>query len=111
MTWPTIQAPSFPLEEEIIKPQIKTEFEAGYAQSRPRATVAKRRFRLVWKAMPDADFTSLASAFASDQGSAFTWTHPSTSSSYTVRYAEDGLRSTLQTTGLRSVSVTLEQVP
>lgn len=110
MSWPTIQAPSFPLEESSVKPQIKTEFESGYVQSRARATVAKRRFKLRWKAMTEANWLSLKSAFEADQGSTFTWTHP-VSNEYTVRYANDELSSTLFSTGLRQVEVDLEEAP
>jgi len=110
MSWPSIQAPGFPLSEEVFKPQIRNEFEAGYVQSRVRATVSKRRWKLQWKAMTEADWTSLAAAFASDQGSTFTWTHP-VSGEYTVRYSGDGLQSTIFANGLRQVSVDLEEAP
>jgi hypothetical protein len=110
MSWPSIQAPSFPLAEEVYKPQYKNEFEAGYVQSRPRATVAKRRWKLQWKAMTEADWSSLSSAFTSDQGSTFTWTHP-VSGEYTVRYTGDGVSSTIFANGLRQVSVELEEAP
>jgi hypothetical protein len=108
MSWPSIQAPGFPLEEEVFRPQIKSEFEAGYVQSRPRATVSKRRWKLNWRSMSEADWVSLAGAFAADQGSSFTWNHP-VSGTYTVRYAGDGMRSTIFANGLRQVSVDLEE--
>lgn len=110
MSWPSIQAPSFPLQEEVYKPHVRNEFEAGYVQSRPRATVAKRRWKLQWKAMNEADWTSLSSAFTSDQGSTFTWNHP-VSGSYTVRYSGDSLQSTIFANGFRQVSVDLEEAP
>jgi hypothetical protein len=110
MAWPTIQAPSFPLSEEVFKPQVKNEFEAGYVQSRPRATVSKRRWKLQWKAMTEAHWNLLSAAFASDQGSTFTWTHP-VSGEYTVRYVGDVVPSTIFANGLRQVSVDLEEAP
>jgi len=109
MSWPSIQEPSYPLEEEVYKPQIKTEFEAGYVQSRPRATISKRRFKLTWQAMDDTDLASLQSAFASDVGSTFSWTHPVTSTAYTVRYVGNGITSTRYTNGVNRVMVELEQ--
>ena len=110
MSWPSIQAPSFPLSEELHKPQIKNEFEAGYVQSRPRATVGKRRWKLQWKAMTEANWNSLVSAFSADQGTTFTWTHP-VSGEYTVRYSSDSISSTIFANGFRQVSVDLEEAP
>ncbi len=110
MAWPSIQKPGFPLNEEIHRPQIRNEFESGYVQSRPRATISKRRWKLQWKAMTEADWTSLASAFATDQGTTFSWSHPA-SGEYTVRYAGDSLQSVLFANGLRQVSVDLEEAP
>jgi hypothetical protein len=110
MTWPTIQAPSYPLEEGVYKPQIKNEFESGYVQSRPRATISKRRWRLQWRAMTEADWLLLSAAFAADSGNTFSWSHPA-SGEYTVRYADDEIRSTAFTNGLRQVSVNLEEAP
>jgi hypothetical protein len=110
MAWPTIQAPSFPLSEDVYKPQYKNEFEAGYVQSRPRATVSKRRWKLQWKAMKEAHWDLLAAAFIADQGNTFTWTHP-VSGEYTVRYVGDGVSSAIFANGLRQVSVDLEEAP
>jgi len=111
MSWPSIQAPSYPLEEIVFKPQIKSEFESGYVQSRPRATIAKRRFTLRWKAMSDAHFSSLCSAFTADVGSTFSWNHPATGSAYTVRYTSDSIESSVTVPGYRQVQLSIEEAP
>ena len=110
MSWPTIQAPTYPLQEEVFCPQIKQEFESGYVQSRPKATVSKRRWTLNWRVMPEADWNLLVAAFIADQGTVFSWTHP-VSGTYDVRYAADSLTSTITAPNLRTVSVALEEAP
>ena len=110
MSWPSIQNPTYPLQEEYFKPQIKQEFESGHVQSRARATVAKRRWTLNWRSLPEADWVSLVAAFNTDQGTTFTWTHP-VSGEYTVRYAANSLTSTIVAPNLRTASVALEEAP
>ena len=74
--FPDIMKPDYDLSEEIILPQVRTEFEAGYVHSRPRVTRARRRWSLTWKALPELDYQLLATFFTDNQGSTFAWTHP-----------------------------------
>lgn len=107
--WPSIMAPSFPLDESIYKPQVRSEFEAGYVQTRPRATRERRIFKLNWLALPTADWATLDAFFVANIGGTFTWTNPEDSQSYTVRFADDSLESQIRSNGLRTVSLTLEE--
>jgi hypothetical protein len=111
MSWPSIQPPSYPLDEEVFKPQIRTEFESGHVQSRVRATVGKRRFSLRWTSMPSGDYASLDAAFLADQGTTFSWSHPLTGTAYTVRYSKDQIKSSILPNGRRRVEVELEEAP
>ena len=111
MTWPSIQAPSYTMGEVDFLPQMRTEFESGYVQSRVKATQAKMRFSLRWDAMSSGDYADLKAAFRADQGSTFSWTHPETGENYTVRYSGNSLTSTLRVNNLRRVQVDLEEAP
>ena len=88
MAWPSISTPSS-VSETLIKRQFLAESDGGYRLSRAIGTAAKRDFTLTWDAMTSADKATLISAITSDMGSTFSWTHPTTAASYTVRYLED----------------------
>lgn len=110
MAWPTIAAPTYGTDGEVYKPQVRTEFEANYVQSRPRSTRETRRWTLVWNVMSEAHYQLLEAAYIADAGNSFSWTEPVTSTAYTVRYGEDSLRWSHVAPGYRSVSVRLEEV-
>jgi len=73
--------------------------------------VALRAWTLFWSAMTQSDLDSLLSAFGTDQGSTFTWTHPLTSTSYTVGYGADQIDFDIsgERVNRYEVSVDLEQ--
>lgn len=108
MAWPSIIAPTYSTGGETYLPQLRTEFEGNYVQSRPRSTRATRRWMLVWDDMPEADFQLLEAAFIADMGTTFSWTEPATSVVYTVRYSEGSLRWAHKELGYRQVTVGLE---
>lgn len=110
MSWPSIIKPSIPLEEETIKAQLRTEFEAGYVHSRARDTRARTRWNLKWKSMSETDYQTLKSFFESNVGGSFTWTHPVSSASYTVRFTTEVLTGHVPLNGRREVAVGLEEV-
>jgi len=87
-TWPDIQNPS-DMTPIPTKGQIKTGFAAGYVQSRAKWTRSRKTFELSWKAMTNADANILEAFFDDNLGGTFTWTHPLSGVSYTVRFAED----------------------
>lgn len=90
--WPAISAPDADLFQQAIqKPLVRTEFESGVVQSRARATSARRRFILGWHALSNTDYETLVTFFETYQGDTFTYTHPVTSTSYTVRFSNDEL--------------------
>lgn len=112
-TFPTLSTPSFGTEVEVYKPQVRNEFEGGYVQSRARASREVRRWTLKWRALPEADYQTLATFFAANQGNFFDWTEPVTSVAYTCRFSGDSLRSShvdKGSTNYRSVEVGIEEV-
>jgi len=86
-TWPDIQGPST-LMERSRKKQLKSDFEAGYVQSRPQWTRTRREFELGWSSMPAADKAMLEAFFANNVGGTFDWQHPG-GTVYTVRFADN----------------------
>lgn len=110
-TFPSIRAPSRDLGETYRKPQIRKEFESGHTQSRPRATVGVIRWSLKWKALSEADYQTLLTFFAANVGGTFTWTHPISSTSYTVEFIGDDLNSQVLINGYRDVEIDIQSVP
>jgi len=91
--FPTLsRAPSLPLDPdgEIEDVVLRSTFEAGYEQTRPRTTRARRSFGINYRALKSAD-EALLRAFEittlRNGADAFTWTHPISGTSYTVRLA------------------------
>jgi hypothetical protein len=109
MSWPTIATPAYGSEGESLRPQIRSEMEGGYAQTRAMYTRATKKFRLHWNALSTADLTLLISAYESDAGNSFTWTDLD-GTSRTVRYVGDSLRWVYAYPGYFTVDVELEEV-
>lgn len=110
--WPAaLPSPSLGMSEEIYLPQLKSEFEANYIQSRPRATREIRRWNLKWNAMSESNYQTLETFFIANQGSSFTWPHPVTATNYSVRFSDDNIKSSFNNSpGYRAVEVNIEEV-
>lgn len=108
-TWPSIKAPSYPLSEDYIKPQIKGQFEAGYVQSRPKGTIGKTRWTLRWGALGASDYGTLLAFVEANMGDVFYWTHPQTAVTHQVRFVDDTLKSVIFAKEFRIVELALEQ--
>jgi hypothetical protein len=102
--------PQYGTDGEFYKPQIRTEFEGNYVQSRARSTRGIMRWNLKWESMPEADFQTLRTFFNTNQGGSFNWTEPVTSTARIVRFSEDSLRWSHSNKGVRSVSCGIEEV-
>jgi hypothetical protein len=109
-TWPSIISPDYGLSEDCYIPQIRTEFEANYVQSRRRATRAVRRWALEWSFLPESQYQTLETFFNANQGSIFYWTHPVTNVTYECRFSEDKLKSDINLDNYRKVNCTIEAV-
>lgn len=79
--------PVYPLEESYLDNTLRSNFEAGYELTRPRYTRLRRIFNVRYTFLPEADKTALES-FYQTVGcyDSFTWTHPGTGESITVRF-------------------------
>jgi len=108
MTYPNI-TPLNGVKETSIGKTVKSEFDGNYVQQRLKTTRFRKSFELNY-ALSDTEFLELDSFFQTHLGSSFTFTHPSTSVDYTVRFSEDTLNATYQTSKLIKVTLKLEEV-
>ena len=105
--WPDIQGPST-LTERPRKKQVRSDFEAGYVQSRAQWTRTRREFELGWNAMHADDKATLEAFFSANQGSTFDWQHPD-GTTYTVRFADDSIEFDHRAAKLWQCSIMLEE--
>lgn len=88
-SFPTLsQNPSYPIDEDREDSTIRSDFEGGYQHTRPRYTRIRWIFDIRYKELPDADKILLENFINTVMGGAnsFSWTHPITLISYTVRF-------------------------
>lgn len=88
--FPTLSiGPNYPIKETPEDSTIQSEFDGGYTQTRPRFTRIRKTFELKYdNLISDSDKSALESFAETVKGGSlsFTWTHPVTSVSYTVRF-------------------------
>ena len=111
--FPSIRAPIHPLDPdgELEDAAVRSPFEGGYQQTRPRYTRARRRFGVRYR-LQSSDLWTLRTfelTTLRNGADSFTWTHPTTSTSYTVRLAAPIAYARAQY-GIWDVSMTLEEV-
>jgi len=114
--YPTnIRKPAYPLGEEVVKEQIRTEFENGVVQSRARFTKHRYIWTLSYPVILTVDYQILRAHFYANIGSTFNWIYPSipshelTGTTIAVRYADDRLNFEWINKSYWSGSVRLEQ--
>jgi len=90
--FPTISNPApGKFSQQVHKAQTRIPFESGVVQSAVKHTSPRYIFSLGWNALPIDDWNSVETHFDKNQGSTFSYTHPTTSVVYTVRYQGDSL--------------------
>lgn len=111
--WPTIAEPQYPINEKTYLPAVRTEKDSNYMQMRKKWTKAKKTFTLKWDesvALTEADYAILEAFFIANQGSPFTWTHPTTSVTYTVTFYQDELDWSILAPGYRYGQISLREI-
>lgn len=114
--FPTLsKAPSFPLapDGEIEDVILRSKAEAGYEQTRPRTTRARRSFGINYKATSNADTTLLRTFEVTtlrNGADSFQWTHPLSGTTYTVRLVGPIKYSRNQTKTLTDIAFELKEV-
>ena len=94
MAWNADWSPQFVY---TYGPQFKTEiteFETGKEQRRQKWAAGRKRFHLVYNALPAATAALILAEFETMKGAYATmsWTNPADTTSYTVRFVEDSLQ-------------------
>lgn len=84
--------PSYPLDPDgdLDDSAIRSPFTAGYEQTRPAFTRSRRSWGVNYKSMPQADMDTLRDferVTLVNGADSFTWTHPLSGATYTVRLA------------------------
>lgn len=109
--WPSLPNPTSGMEEEVYKPQIKTEKEANYTQSRPLASRSRRKFSLTWAFMSETNYQTLETFFETYQGTMFTFTHPIKRTTHNCVFSADSIKSKWKSAGWRAdVQCPIEEV-
>lgn len=112
MAFPDIQNPS-KISESHNRAKLRSQFEAGYVHQRPKWTRSRKKFTLDWNLLPEADLITLLNDFDTNQGSSFSWTHPTRDTTYTVMYSGDAVEYDLSYESVGkyySVSIGLEEL-
>jgi hypothetical protein len=109
--WPvnSIGPPSYGMTDDFYRAQVKSEFEAGYVQSRPTATRGRRLFQLEWSILSDSKFETMKSFVNSNMGSTFTMSHAVTGEYMNLRFSDGYLRSKIVAPGFRAVTISVEE--
>lgn len=90
--WPAIQDPTFSMFKQWpYRPQVRTQKEANYVQSRVQFSRTRWHFELGWAGLSDTDYNLLVAFFDANQGGTFNWTHWISGTVYVVGFADDQL--------------------
>ena len=112
--FPTLSvAPNYPLspDGEVEDNIIRSQQTAGYEQTRPRFTRARRMFGLTY-VLKTSDANTLRTFEVTTLhygADAFTWTHPISAITYTVRLTAP-MKFSLDNYGETTVSFTIREV-
>ena len=115
-TFPSLSVPpGYPLDPDgtLEDATIRSESTAGYEQSRPRYTRARRSFGVRYQHLADADVAVLRAfelTTLRNGSDLFTWMHPVTAIPYTVRLAGPIAYARTVAPGISDVSMTLREV-
>jgi len=91
--FPTLtKVPSYPLDPDGDQEDavLRSPMEAGYEQTRPLFTRARRSWGVNYRALGESDVAALRGferTTLRNGADAFTWTHPIEGAAYTVRLA------------------------
>ncbi|MGD8847730.1 MAG: hypothetical protein PVI54_19570 [Desulfobacteraceae bacterium] len=108
MAWPEINQP-YSVKKEYIKKAHRTNAETG----RPMSMVAVSSALFAWDLkyiLPQDQLDLVLDAFNTDQGESFSWTDPSTNTTYDVQYDMDKVSHEYLSNQVYDVSIKLAQV-
>jgi hypothetical protein len=106
--FPTSPAPEYASTEEYIIPIVKTESDGNYLRVRRKTTKKRETFTLKFVCL-HSGYDSIRTFFDTWQGTAFTWTHPTTGVVHTVVFGQDKLTRSVRPTH-SEFSIILEEL-
>ena len=114
MNFPTLSInPNIPFESFSERKTLKSPAEDGVVITRSLWTKTKKSWHIEYRFLPLTDYNTLLSFFENNaKGGAinFNWTHPITSTVYEVRFLNDKLSSSHETSTIVSCNFDLEEV-
>ena len=107
-----ILAPDYVFEQTPKYNTIISEFENGAEQRRAKRSTAITEYRLVYKNRDSTDLGTITTLFNAKLGAltAFTWTHPFSSETLTVRFKEDSLTYNNTSYGIYNIEFSLVSI-
>lgn len=114
--FPTLsRAPNYPIDPdgEMDDVILRSPMESGYEQTRPRTTRTQRSFGLNYRDLNDADealLRTFETTTLRNGADSFTWTHPKSGTTYTVRLKGPIKYSRKRTFNSLDVSMLLREV-
>ena len=94
----------------LVKPAYRSEFEAGYVQTRPKYTRPRYRIQLIFDILTETEKQQIEDFFKENQGSSFIWHDGETNTDYTVIFADDNLDFKHDYPKYYSVTINLEEM-
>lgn len=74
------------MKEGTVKNTIKSDYDGGYQQQRPKYTRAYKTFELSYNILTDSEISTLESFFTEYQGKSFLFIHPVKNTEHTVMF-------------------------
>lgn len=81
INFPNISKPSYPLSIGLEDNSLKSKFEDGTVQSRPKFTRSRRTFKVNWKSLPNDEYLILEKFIRKTvkySAETFLWVNPAT---------------------------------
>lgn len=97
-------------KEKTSKPVLKSAYQGGYEQKRPKFTRQIKTFTLGYVALTVAEANALEQFIMDNQGKTFTFVHPITEVSHDVTYEGDDVEIAFVTPQFRSTNIVLKEV-
>jgi len=98
------------MQESTQKAVIKSEYNGGYEIQRPRYTRTRKQFTLGFNKLTETEKLTLESFMMDNQGLAFNFTHPTTSTVYSVRNTSDKVDFTFVHPFYYSATIAIKEV-
>lgn len=110
-SWPSdIRTPT-KIDERILRGVIRSDFEAGYVQSRSKWTRSRKKFTLNWSSgLPSGEKNTLEDFFDNNLGDNFDWTNPLNGETYTVIFSDDNINFEFAAPGCYTCTIDLEEL-